>query len=128
MDNGNKIVGEFNRGEPWNNTLVDKDDKYIWSFRSGETPKTGEWERSFYLGEWKDGRFHGQGTHTYPEGDKYEGEWKDGEQTKGHILTQMEKNMKVSGRIKHFMEKELFHSITEISMKEILKMGKKLKG
>jgi len=83
MDNGNKVVGEFNRDEPWNSTLVDKDDKYIWSYRSGETPKTGEWERSFYLGEWKDGKFHGQGTHTYPEGDKYEGEWKDGEQTKG---------------------------------------------
>ena len=35
-----------------------------------------------YLGEWKDGKKHGQGTYTYPSrhkyyGDKYDGEWKD---------------------------------------------------
>jgi len=35
-----------------------------------------------YMGEWKDGKKHGQGTFTYGkgkwEGDKYEGEFKDG--------------------------------------------------
>ena len=31
-----------------------------------------------YLGEWKDGKYHGQGTLTYPNGkQKYVGEWKD---------------------------------------------------
>jgi len=30
-----------------------------------------------YVGEWKDGAYHGQGTETYPDGDKYVGEWKD---------------------------------------------------
>ena len=30
-----------------------------------------------YLGEWKKGNKHGQGTQTYADGDKYVGEWKD---------------------------------------------------
>ena len=34
---------------------------------------------SKYLGEYKDGKKHGQGTFTYPNGDKYVGEFKDGE-------------------------------------------------
>ena len=33
-----------------------------------------------YVGEWKDGKRHGQGTATLATGDKYVGEWKDGEQ------------------------------------------------
>ena len=31
-----------------------------------------------YVGEWKYGKEHGQGTYTYPSGDKYVGEFKDG--------------------------------------------------
>tara|TARA_B100001105_G_scaffold223578_1_gene192214 strand:- start:63 stop:659 length:597 start_codon:yes stop_codon:yes gene_type:complete len=31
-----------------------------------------------YVGEWKDGKYHGQGTYTWPDGKKYVGEWKDG--------------------------------------------------
>ena len=31
-----------------------------------------------YEGEYKDGEHHGQGTETYPNGEKYIGEWKDG--------------------------------------------------
>jgi len=30
-----------------------------------------------YVGEWKDNKFHGQGTFTTAEGFKYVGEWKD---------------------------------------------------
>ena len=32
-----------------------------------------------YVGEYKDGKRHGQGTFTWSDGDKYVGEWKDGE-------------------------------------------------
>lgn len=31
-----------------------------------------------YVGEWKDGKYHGQGTITSADGIKYVGEWKDG--------------------------------------------------
>jgi hypothetical protein len=31
-----------------------------------------------YVGEWKDGKGHGQGTYTWASGSKYVGEWKDG--------------------------------------------------
>ena len=30
-----------------------------------------------YVGEWKDGKRHGQGTATFANGDSYVGEWKD---------------------------------------------------
>ena len=33
---------------------------------------------SKYVGEYKDGKGHGQGTSTFPSGDKYVGEYKDG--------------------------------------------------
>jgi len=33
---------------------------------------------SKYVGEFKDGKWHGQGTHTFANGDKYVGEFKDG--------------------------------------------------
>ncbi|MDC0541111.1 GIY-YIG nuclease family protein [Paracoccaceae bacterium] len=33
-----------------------------------------------YVGEWKDGQKHGQGTETWPNGDQYVGEWKDGKE------------------------------------------------
>ena len=42
-----------------------------------------------YVGEFKDGEFHGQGTYTYPNGSKYVGEYKDGKRWKG---TEYDKN------------------------------------
>jgi len=51
----------------------------------GQSKETGVlyiWENGTkYLGEWKDGKKHGQGRFTYGkgkwEGDKYEGKWKN---------------------------------------------------
>ena len=31
-----------------------------------------------YVGEWKDDKRNGQGTHTWPDGQKYVGDYKDG--------------------------------------------------
>ena len=52
----------------------------------GQTKKTDvlyRWKNGTkYIGEWKDGKKHGQGTYTYGkgnwEGEKYAGEFKDG--------------------------------------------------
>ena len=35
-------------------------------------------EGSRYEGEWKDGKYNGQGTYTLIDGNRFEGEWKDG--------------------------------------------------
>ena len=47
----------------------------------GQSKKKGLlyiWENgSRYVGEWKDGKKHGQGTYTFPDGKKYVGGWKD---------------------------------------------------
>jgi len=37
------------------------------------------------LGEWKNGRPHGQGTGTLPDGRKYVGEYKDGKKWNGTV-------------------------------------------
>ena len=36
-----------------------------------------------YVGDWKDGEKNGQGTFTFPDGEKYVGEWRDGERWDG---------------------------------------------
>jgi len=47
----------------------------------GQSKKSGllfTWENgSSYVGEWKDGKKHGQGTFTSPDGRKYVGEYMD---------------------------------------------------
>jgi len=61
----------------------------------GQSKKSGllfTWENgSSYVGEWKDGKKHGQGTYTSGkgegEGDKYVGEFKDGKKHGQGILT-----------------------------------------
>ena len=37
----------------------------------------GEWEGEKYVGEYKDGKMHRQGTYTWTSGDKYVGEFKN---------------------------------------------------
>ena len=35
-------------------------------------------EKEKYIGEWENGKYHGQGTLTFSNGEKYVGEFKDG--------------------------------------------------
>ena len=64
----------------------DKDAKYIGEFKDGE--KHGQGTSTYpvgdkYVGEYKDGKEHGQGTYTFPDGRKYVGEWKNKEKWNG---------------------------------------------
>ena len=53
---------------------------------------TREYNNGTYVGEYKDGKRHGQGTYTYPTGDKYVGEWKDGKKHGQGALTYVSGN------------------------------------
>ena len=60
-------------------------DKYEGGFMDGlfhgqgtHTYGNGQWEGDKYVGEYKNGNMHGQGTYIYASGDKYEGKFKDG--------------------------------------------------
>jgi hypothetical protein len=55
-------------------------DKHLSNLLDQNSPnvQTIEWEDGIYVGELLDGIPHGQGTSTYPDGDKYVGEYKDG--------------------------------------------------
>ena len=47
----------------------------------------GEWEGDKYVGEYKDGLMHGQGTYTFANGEKYVGEYKDNKRNGQGIWT-----------------------------------------
>ena len=44
----------------------------------GDGEGTFMYNEGKYVGEWKNGKQHGQGTFTQYSGDRYEGEWRDG--------------------------------------------------
>ena len=57
-------------------------DKYVGEWKDGKshgqgtyTFGKGEWEGNKYVGEWMNGMNHGQGTYTWADGRKYVGEW-----------------------------------------------------
>tara|TARA_Y100000294_G_scaffold78568_1_gene73906 strand:+ start:40 stop:798 length:759 start_codon:yes stop_codon:yes gene_type:complete len=74
----------------WHNclgTLTFADgDKYVGEFKDGRghgqgtfTWSSGKFAGDKYVGEYKDDKRHGLGTYTYANGDKYVGGWKDSE-------------------------------------------------
>ena len=74
----------------WNNcqgTLTIADgtyadgNKYVGEWKEGKEHGQGTFTSALggkYVGEWKDGNYHGQGTYTTAKGDKYVGEYKYG--------------------------------------------------
>jgi len=48
-----------------------------------------------YEGEFKDGKYDGQGTYTWSDGRKYVGEWKDGKRWNGIMY---DKNGNITGK------------------------------
>ena len=56
------------------------DGKYVGEFKDGKQNGQGTYtypDGQKYVGRWKDGKDNGQGTFTYPDGQKYVGRWKD---------------------------------------------------
>ena len=66
--------------------------EYVGEYKDGKKHGQGTYtwfDGGIYVGKWKDGKEHGQGTYTSPVGTKYVGEWKDGKPYNG---TSYEKN------------------------------------
>ena len=62
------------------------DGKYVGQIENGEPNGQGTFtfpDGEKYKGKFKDGEYHGQGKLTYPDGRKYEGEWKNGREWNG---------------------------------------------
>ena len=54
---------------------------YVGEFKHGKAHGQGTYtfaDGDRYTGEYKDNEYHGQGTYTFASGDRYTGEWQDG--------------------------------------------------
>ena len=61
--------------------------KYVGEWKDGKHHGQGTIiysDGARYVGEWKNNKYDGQGTITYADGEKWEGEFKDGELYTGH--------------------------------------------
>ena len=57
-------------------------DKYVGEYKDGKHHGNGTYTSANgdkYVGEWKDDKYHGKGTFTFPDGSRYEGPWVEGE-------------------------------------------------
>ena len=55
--------------------------EYVGEYKDGKKHGQGTYtwfDGGIYVGNWKDGKEHGQGTYTSPVGTKYVGEWREG--------------------------------------------------
>jgi hypothetical protein len=55
--------------------------EYVGEYKDGKKHGQGTYtwfDGGIYVGKWKDGKEHGQGTYTSHVGTKYVGEWREG--------------------------------------------------
>ena len=55
--------------------------EYVGEYKDGKKHDQGTYtwfDGGIYVGEWKDGKYDGQGTETWSSGWKYVGEWREG--------------------------------------------------
>jgi len=83
--------------------------RYVGEWRYGKyegqgtyTYGKGKWEGEKYEGEFKVGYRNGQGTYTLPNGSKYVGEWRENKSWKG---TEYDKNGNVIGKFVNEVKK-----------------------
>ena len=60
--------------------------EYVGEYKDGKKHGQGTYtwfDGGIYVGKWKDGKEHGQGTETWSSGSKYVGEWKDDKEWNG---------------------------------------------
>ena len=71
MDKGNKFIGLFKEGKPWNGTIFDKDKE---TGKLVVYPLGGK-----YIGGFKNGKYHGEGFLSAPNDFiTYRGSFRDG--------------------------------------------------
>ena len=78
-------------------------EKYVGGWKDGLLHGQGTWTFSVggkYVGEFKEGKRNGHGTITYPDGGKYVGQWKDGEWDGQGTYTSLDKG-KYEGEFKN---------------------------
>ena len=84
--------------------------KYIGEYKDGKNHGQGTFilpDGRKYIGEFKDDKYHGQGTFTLPGGQKYVGDWKDNKKNGQGTFT-FPSGQKLSG---HFMNDEYVPNI-----------------
>ena len=73
--------GTARRGRSEGTATYPDGSTYVGEWKDGKKHGQGTYTTAGgakYVGEWKEGKRHGQGTSTYPDGGTYSGEWKDG--------------------------------------------------
>ena len=80
--------------------------EYVGEWKDGKKHGQGT-DKPFwgvYVGEWKDGKYNGLGTQTFDDGGKYVGEWKDGKKHGQGIYTKSWNEEKYVGEFKDSKE------------------------
>jgi len=94
--------------------ITSKSSKYSGEFKDGKYHGQGTITNAAgdkYIGGWEDGKFFGKGTLTYSNGDKKSGIWKDGKVNEQNTLTLSSEGKK---------KEKLLKTIDETSIKKVI--------
>ena len=83
--------------------ITSKGSKYTGEFKDGKYHGQGTITNTAgdkYIGGWKDDKFYGKGTLTYSNGERKSGVWKDGKVNEQKTLTSFDQNKKKEKKIK----------------------------
>ena len=96
----------------------------IWELLHQGKPKIQD---AKYVGAWKRGEKHGDGTYYFPNGDRYVGEWRRGKKhVKEYISFLMETGMRETGGMEENMDKVHILFLMAIYLLENGRMGRSM--